>query len=338
MFGRSRKSASSTGLFLIFTFCLTLLLPTVTLAVEDLGNKMKEQAGQGANHLKQEATAAIDLLKRAAFEGDAEAISMLVRSYVAPAMALIAILFLAWTVASSIGRYAGGVVSKKVDVTLGKFLTKAVRNLLMLGVLMGVFNYFGGDITAFAALIAALGFAIGMALQGTLGNIASGVMLLLFRPFKVDDYVVIADTAGTVEEIDLFTTRINTTDNRHIIVPNSQIFGNKLENYSKNNLRRVDVSVGAAYSADIERTRAALERAIQNTECVAEPAGYAYLMELGASSVDWQVRVWCKNSDYWAVREQLVANAKNELDRAGIGIPYPQLDVHVGGKLLAKSA
>lgn len=306
-------------------------------AVDDLANHLKEQAGQHADNAKKEAAKAIDLLKDAV-QGDTEAVSELVRSYVVPALVLIAVLFLAWTVASSIGRYAGGMVSKKVDLTLGKFLTKAVRNVIMLGVLMGVFNYFGGDITAFAALIAALGFAIGMALQGTLGNIASGVMLLMFRPFKVDDYIVVADTSGTVEEIDLFTTRINTLDNRHIIIPNSQIFGSKLENFTKNDLRRVDVNVGAAYTADIERTRAALERAIENTDCVAEPVGYAYLMELGASSVDWQLRAWCKNSDYWAVREQLVTNAKNEMDLAGIGIPYPQLDVHVGGKLLAKSA
>ena len=264
--------------------------------------------------------------------------SELIQTKVIPALLVIAGLVFAWTVTSAVGRYLGGVVAKKVDLTLGKFLTKAIRNMLMLGVMMGLFQYLGGDITAFAALIAALGFAIGMALQGTLGNIASGVMLLLFRPFKVDDYIVVADTQGTVEEIDLFTTRINTLDNRHIIIPNNQIFGSKLENYTKNDLRRVDVNVGAAYGADLDRTRAALERAIAGTNGVAEPRGYAYLMELGASSVDWQLRVWCRTADYLAVREQLVTNAKNEMDRGGIGIPYPQLDVHVGGKLLAKSA
>ena len=208
----------------------------------------------------------------------------------------------------------------------------------MVGVAIGVLGYFNVDVTAFAAILAAMSFAVGMALQGTLGNFASGIMLLLFRPFKVEEYIVVADTEGTVEEIDLFTTRINTLDNRHIIIPNSEIFGSKLENYTRNELRRVDVNVGAAYTADIDRTRLALERAIAHTNCVAEPAGYAYLMDLGASSVDWQLRAWCKPADFWAVREQLVTNAKNEMDKAGIGIPYPQLDVHVGGKLLAKSA
>jgi small conductance mechanosensitive channel len=255
-----------------------------------------------------------------------------------PALILLAALVFTWTIASIIGRYFGGMISKKVDLTLGKFLTKAIRNGLMLVVVLGVLSANGIQLTAFAAVLAALGFAVGMALQGTLGNIASGIMLLLFRPFKVDDYIVVADTAGTVEEIDLFTTRLNTLDNRHIIIPNSEIFGSKLENYTRNQLRRVDVNVGASYNADIDQTRAALERAVAKTKGASTPKGYAYLMELGASSVDWQLRVWCDAADYWDVRESLTANAKIEMDRAGIGIPYPQLDVHVGGKLLAKAA
>ena len=329
----SNKSLAYTASLLLLAFCLTLVLPTVALAAEDISNHVSA----GAGNASKEAGAILDLAKDA-ITGDKEAISTLVQKKLIPALLFIAGIIFAWTITSAIGRSIGGMVSKKVDLTLGKFLTKAIRNMLMLGVMMGLFQYLGGDVTAFAALIAALGFAIGMALQGTLGNIASGVMLLLFRPFKVNDYIVVAGTQGTVEEIDLFTTRINTLDNRHIIIPNNEIFGSKLENFTKNELRRVDVNVGASYTADIDRTRAALERAIATSNCVAEPAGYAYLKDLGASSVDWQLRAWCKNSDYWAVREQLVANAKNEMDRSGIGIPYPQLDVHVGGKLLAKSA
>ena len=328
----SKKSLSHTSLLLLAVFSFTLILPSAAFA-EDIA-AISSEVGDGAT---KEAGAIIDLIK-GAINNEPGALSELIQTKVIPALLVIAGLVFAWTVTSAVGRYLGGVVAKKVDLTLGKFLTKAIRNMLMLGVMMGLFQYLGGDITAFAALIAALGFAIGMALQGTLGNIASGVMLLLFRPFKVDDYIVVADTQGTVEEIDLFTTRINTLDNRHIIIPNNQIFGSKLENYTKNDLRRVDVNVGAAYGADLDRTRAALERAIAGTNGVAEPRGYAYLMELGASSVDWQLRVWCRTADYWAVREQLVTNAKNEMDRGGIGIPYPQLDVHVGGKLLAKSA
>ncbi len=278
------------------------------------------------------------LIKDAVTKGDMDAINVLVRNYIAPALMILAGLYLAWTIASMIGRFVGRKVEEKVDVTLGRFLTKAVRNLIMLVVALGVLQSAGVGLTSVTAILAAAGFAVGMALQGTLSHFASGVMLLIFRPFKVSDYIVVADTEGTVEEIDLFTTRINTVDNRHVIVPNGEIFGSKLENYTRNEVRRVDVNVGACYSADLEVTRTALQRAVVTCTPEAAPAGQVYLMELGGSSVDWQLRVWCNPNDYWGVREQLTAAAKNELDRVGISIPYPQLDVHVGGKLLAKAA
>ena len=166
---------------------------------------------------------------------------------------IVAVMFIAFIVASYIGRIVGGIVTKRVDKTLGKFLTKAIRNVVLLVVAMVALQATtGADLSAFAAIVAALGFAVGMALQGTLGNFAAGIMLLMFRPFKIDDYIVVADTQGTVEEIDLFTTRLNTLDNRHVIIPNGEIFGAKLENYTRNQLRRVDVNVGAAYSADLK--------------------------------------------------------------------------------------
>lgn len=259
----------------------------------------------------------------------------------------LALLFVCYIVASWIGRSVGGVVTKKVDVTLGKFLNKAVRNTIMLIVAMVAMQLiFGVQVAGLAAVLAAAGFAIGLALQGTLANFAAGVMLLVFRPFKVDDYIAVAGTEGTVEEIDLFTTRLNAPDNRHLIIPNGEIFGAKLENYSRNSLRRVDVNVGAAYSADLETTRNALERAVakiavactQPSENANTPEPQVYLKELGASSVDWQLRVWCHPSQYWSVRESLTAAAKDALDQAGISIPFPQMDVHVVGKVLAKAA
>ena len=259
---------------------------------------------------------------------------------------MVAVLFIAYMIASYIGRVIGGMVTKRIDVTLGKFLTKAVRNIILLVVAMVVLQTTTGtDISAFAAILAAAGFAVGMALQGTLGNFAAGIMLLMFRPFKVDDYIVVADTQGTVEEIDLFTTRLNTLDNRHVIIPNGEIFGAKLENYTRNKVRRVDVNVGAAYSADLEVTRSALNRAV--AEVVADitqsgqtgaPMPQVFLQSLGASSVDWQVRVWCSPEIYWTVHEKLVTAVKNQLDAANIGIPFPQMDVHVVGKVLAKAA
>ncbi len=344
MTGRQRILKTAMCWAMLAMFFVSIVAPASAFAFEEVaGQKVTQESNKEIAEVPEKAdkvhaeASFVDLCK-GAINGDRLSIDELIQSKVIPTLILLAALVLTFSVASSIGRYVGGMVSKKVDLTLGKFLTKAIRNLLMVVVAIGVLGYYGIDVTAYAAILAAVGFAVGMALQGTLGNFASGVMLLVFRPFKVDDYIVVADTAGTVEEIDLFTTRINTPDNRHIIIPNSEIFGSKLENYTRNQLRRVDVNVGAAYAADLDQTRAALERAIAKSGGVDEPSGCVCLKELGASSVDWQLRLWCDVADYWAVRERLIASAKIEMDRAGIGIPYPQLDVHVGGKLLAKSA
>ncbi len=297
-----------------------------------------------AGDIDKHATGIVETISEAV-KGDATAQSDLI-AMAGNATFVLALLFIAYIVASAIGRSIGGVVTKKVDVTLGKFLSKAIRNIIMLIVAMVALERVGVDVTAFAAVLAAAGFAVGMALQGTLQNFAAGIMLLLFRPFKVDDYIMVAGTEGTVEEIDLFTTRLNALDNRHLIIPNGEIFGAKLENFTRNALRRVDVNVGAGYNADLDETRQALERAAEAVNAafarsagdVELPAPQVYLMELGASSVDWQLRVWCRPEDYWGVRESLTGAAKETLDQSGISIPFPQMDVHVVGKVLAKAA
>ncbi len=258
----------------------------------------------------------------------------------------LALLYISFMIASAVGKFFGGIITKKVDATLGKFSTKAIRNLIMLVVAMIALDKWGLNVTGLAAVLAAAGFAVGMALQGTLQNFAAGVMLLFFRPFKVDDYICVAGTEGTVEEIDLFTTRLNALDNRHLIIPNGEIFGAKLENYTRNALRRVDVNVGTGYNADLGETRSALERAANAVnKSFTESAGHInvpepqiYLMNLGGSSVDWQLRVWCRPEDYWGVREALTGAAKESLDHSGISIPFPQMDVHVVGKALARAA
>ncbi|MEM7316680.1 MAG: mechanosensitive ion channel family protein, partial [Planctomycetota bacterium] len=192
--------------------------------------------------------------------------------------------------------------------------------------------------TSFAAILAAAGFAVGMALQGTLSNFAAGVMLLVFRPFKVGDYISVAGSEGVVEEIDLFTTRMNSLDNRHLIVPNSSIFGETIENFTKNDLRRVDVNVGAEYKADLRHTRQVLSDAIAVIPGgVSDPAPEVYLVELADSSVNWQCRVWCRPENYWEVRQRVTTVAKDALDNAGIGIPFPQMDLHVITNLAAQT-
>ena len=272
----------------------------------------------------------INTLKRALLDGDPDALSQVAGRFLLPAAVALIVLMIGYFIASFFGRVIGGMVSKKVDITFGKFLGKVLKNGLNVLLLLGVLGYFGIDVTGFAAIIAALGFAVGMALQGTLGNFAAGVMLLVFRPFKVSDYIQVAGEEGVVEEIDLFATRMNTGDNLHKIVPNGQIFGTTITNFTRNPLRRVDVNVGADYSADIDYTRAVLQTAISEIPgAVSDPPPKVVLKELADSSVNWQLRVWSKPGDYWNVRELLTVAAKKGMDLNGVGIPFPQLQIHM---------
>ncbi len=216
-----------------------------------------------------------------------------------------------------------------VDPTLTRFAANLARyGVLVLGVL-AVLGTFGISVTGFAAILAAGAFAIGLALQGTLGHFAAGAMLLIFRPFRVGDFVAVAGVAGKVVEIDLFTSQFDTPDNRRLVVPNGAIFGSTIENITFHPTRRVEVEVGTDYGADLRATRAVLEQVVAGAEGVlTDPAPQVYLKELGDNSIDWVVRVWVLTPDFWAVRERVTQQVKEALDQAGIGIPFPQLDVH----------
>jgi small conductance mechanosensitive channel len=206
-------------------------------------------------------------------------------------------------------------------------------------VVFGVLSYFGVNVSAFAAVLAALGFAVGMALQGTLSNFAAGIMLLVFRPFEVGDYIVVSGAEGTVETIDLFTTRLNTYEKRHLIVPNGKIFGSVIQNNSHNDERRITVLVGTDYTVGIKETRSALESAIASVERqINLDSAQVYLLDLGSCAVNWRCRVWSHADDYSQVKEDLTAAVKESLDAAKIGIPFPQLDVNVVGNSLSKAS
>jgi small conductance mechanosensitive channel len=256
---------------------------------------------------------------------------MVIQDYLVPAVSVLVFLFIAWIVAGIIGRISGKAMQKaKVDMTLSRFASKAIRWMILIFALLGCLGYFGINVTSFAAVIGAAGLAIGLAFQGSLSNVAAGVMLLIFRPFRVDQVVSVAGNTGKVFEIELFTTTIDTPDNRRIIIPNSAVFGAVIENVTFHPKRRVDVAVGVDYSADIDRTREVLTEAAHKVPgLLTEDAPAIVLVELGASSVDWAVRVWCPTADFFAVKEALTREIKMALDNAGIGIPYPQMDVHL---------
>jgi len=247
------------------------------------------------------------------------------------AVFVLILLTLAWTLsgwAASIVRLALSRV--KFDETLTIFMSKFVRWTILLLAGLTCLNYFGVQTTSFAALIGAAGLAIGLAFQGTLSNFAAGSMLLVFRPYKVGDLVNVAGYLGKVAEIELFTTVIDTTDNRRIIVPNSSIFGAVIENITYHPVRRADVNVGTAYSADLDDTRRVLERAVRNVPLVvADPPPAVMLMELGTSSVNWQVRGWVRRDTFYDAKQAITRAVKIELDAAGIPIPFPQLDLHL---------
>lgn len=218
----------------------------------------------------------------------------------------------------------------RVEKTLAKFLGSMTRWALLVLAVVGCLGVFGVETTSFAAIIGGSFLAIGLAFSGTLGNLAAGVMLLIFRPFKIDDVVNISGETGKIMEISLFSTEMDTLDNRRIIIPNGSVFGNKIDNMTHHPIRRVDVSVGVEYPADIDRTREVLlEGATGVADVLEDPPPAVVLVGLGDSSVDWQVRVWTNTANYWPVRDATIRTAKMSLDKAGIGIPFPQMDVHM---------
>jgi len=269
-----------------------------------------------------------------AINGDPGALWDLFIDYGIPLISAIVILIIAFIA----GKMLAGTVQRasekaKIDVTLSRFFGKLVYYAVLVVGVMFALGKFGIEVTSFAAILAAAGFAVGMALSGTLGNFAAGTMLLIFRPFKVGDVVNAAGITAKVNAIELFTTTLDTPDNRRIIVPNGSIYGGTIENITYHSERRCDVNVGIAYAADIDKTREVLTKAAESLDELmvkGEGRGYQiFLVDLGSSSVNWMVRFWTKTTDFWVTKEKLTRAVKMHLDEAGISIPFPQLDVHL---------
>ena len=211
-----------------------------------------------------------------------------------------------------------------IDATLESFLSSLIYYGLIALVVITTVGVFGVPTTSFAAVLGAAGLAIGLALQGTLGHIASGVMLLGFRPFKVGDFVEIAGLSGTVKEISLFTTVLATPDNKKVIIPNGEVWSSAITNFSAYDLRRVDITFGVSYGDDLNKAMDVVKSAVKDeTRGLSDPEPVIAVDSLGDSSVNIISRTWVKSSDYFPVKWALTKEVKERLDAAGITIPFP---------------
>lgn len=219
---------------------------------------------------------------------------------------------------------------KKVDLTLVNFFKGLIYYALLVLVLIAAAGQLGINTVSFLTILGAAGLAVGLALKDSLSNFASGIMLILFRPFRVGDVVTVAGVTGSVQSINIFNTVLHTADNQKIIVPNSKIMGDSITNITANETRRIDLVIGIGYEDDVDKAKVLLTKILaEEPRILKDPAPTIAVAELADSSVNFVVRPWVKTKDYWPVRFDLTEKIKKTFDQEGINIPYPQQDVHL---------
>jgi len=243
----------------------------------------------------------------------------------------LAIFYIGRMVVASIVKVVSNLLRKRdMDEILVSFLTSILRWVLLLFVVIAALSQLGINTNSLVALLGAAGLAIGLSLQSSLSNFASGVMLIVFRPFTKGDFVEAGGATGVVDTISIFTTTMTTPDNKEVIVPNGAILSNNITNYSARPTRRVDMVFGISYDDDLRKAKQLLEEIISaDKRVLAEPAPVIALGELADSSVNFLVRPWAKAEDYWGLLWDTTETVKLKFDEAGISIPYPQVDVHM---------
>jgi len=238
-----------------------------------------------------------------------------------------------------VGKWVVNVLSKgirtlmqkqEIDKTLETFVGNLVRSVLMVFVVIAAIGAVGVQTTSLIAVLGAAGLAVGLAMQGSLSNFAAGVLIVLFRPYKVGDWIEAAGVAGAVVEVQILTTVLKTGDNKQVIVPNAQVMGSIITNYSANDTRRVDLVIGVSYDDDLDKIRKTLEELVAADDRILDdPAVTIAVSALAESSVNFVVRPWVKTADYWGVMFDLTEAIKKRFDEEGISFPYPQQDVHL---------
>lgn len=267
-------------------------------------------------------------------------IAVLLTTYGLSVLGGFVVLIIGWTLAGWAGRGVNRGLGKieRIDATLRSFLASATRYVILVLTVLAVLSEFGVQTASLITVFGAASLAIGLALQGTLSNLAAGVMLLFFRPFHVGDYVEAGGHAGTVKAIDLFMTEFATPDNVRILVPNGNIWGGAVVNYSHHATRRVDLLIGIDYGDDIDKAFDTIRGVIGAEGRIhAEPEPMVVVGELADNSVNIIIRVWCDAGNYWPLKFDMTKAIKESLDKAGISIPFPQRVVHmVGGGGMAE--
>ncbi|GEM76439.1 small-conductance mechanosensitive channel MscS [Vibrio sagamiensis] len=257
--------------------------------------------------------------------------SDLIVQYGVNIISAILILFIGNIIVKMIAGSIAKILEKKnMDKTVVEFIHGLIRYLLFVIVLIAALGRLGVQTASVVAIIGAAGLAVGLALQGSLSNFAAGVLIVAFRPFKSGDYVEVGGTAGTVDSIQIFQTVLKSPDNKMIVVPNSAVIGGAITNYSRHETRRVDMTIGVSYNADLQKTQQIIRETLEkDSRILKDPDITIGVVELADSSVNIVVRPWCKTGDYWGVHFDSTQALKEALDAAGIEIPYPQMDVHV---------
>ncbi|HJM01210.1 MAG TPA: mechanosensitive ion channel [Arenicellales bacterium] len=253
-------------------------------------------------------------------------------SYALDAVGALVILLVGWWIAGRTQYLVRRALDRvpRIDDTLKPFLSSSVRYFVIVITFVAVLAEFGVQTTSIIAVLGAAGLAIGLALQGTLQNIAAGIMLLVLRPFRVGEYIDAGGVSGTVDAINLFTTDMTTYDGIYRSVPNAELWNRNILNYSRNPTRRLDIPVGIAYEDDVERALdLLLSHLSQDTRVLPDPEPQVLVTGLGDSSVDLTLRCWTSRTDFWPLRFELNKKVKLWLDAAGISIPFPQRDVHL---------
>lgn len=242
------------------------------------------------------------------------------------------ILVIGWFIAGRVSRYIErlGTKSKRIDPTLTQFFSSLARYGVLAFTIIAVLNQFGVQTASLIAVLGALGLAIGLSLQGTLSHVASGVLLLVFRPFKVGDFIEVGGHMGTVKKLTLFMTELAMVDNVQILIPNGKVWDQAMKNYSANPTRRMEFILAIAYNADMDKAIKAVQAILKKeTRLLSDPEPFVAINALGENSVDIVIRAWAKNADFWNVKFALQKQLKEAMDKAGIEIPFPQWTVHL---------